>query len=212
MANPRIDLTGKRFGKWLVQGFSHTNESGKPVWSCVCDCGNTAQIVSQRLRDGRTRSCGCWKDVLLSISKRKPKIDLHGTTTGYLTYMGEAGYKQRGDGDNVRQVLCLCACGKEHIVNASNYMDGSVISCGCSKKSRPYKKMGLRGQTYGRWTVLAEGKKVGRRRYVLCRCECGVERQVMTSTLRNGSSRSCGCLSAEVARASVYASRTENLA
>jgi hypothetical protein len=34
---------------------------------------------------------------------------------------------------------------------------------------------------------------------ILCRCQCGVERRVRAINLRNGSSKSCGCLSVDTA-------------
>lgn len=45
------------------------------------------------------------------------------------------------------------------------------------------------GATYGRWTVIAHGGP----NKLLCRCECGTERAVDRSSLRNGTSTSCGC-------------------
>lgn len=55
---------------------------------------------------------------------------------------------------------------------------------------------------YGRWTVLkfAAPVRSGKRmtRYVRARCECGTERVVNLPTIRNGRSRSCGCLRDDV--------------
>jgi len=56
------------------------------------------------------------------------------------------------------------------------------------------------GDTFGRWTALEDyDRKTGRR--ILCRCECerGTEKRVDVWTLRNGTSRSCGCLQRDVA-------------
>lgn len=52
----------------------------------------------------------------------------------------------------------------------------------------------LTGQRFGMYTVIgaAESTNSGRRRW-LCRCDCGVERIVLDSNLRNGHSTSCGC-------------------
>lgn len=54
------------------------------------------------------------------------------------------------------------------------------------------------GQKFGRWTVLDEYTTManGRKKW-LCRCECGTERYVRTQSLRNGDSKSCGCLKPE---------------
>ena len=55
------------------------------------------------------------------------------------------------------------------------------------------------GQRYGRWTILEDlgGKQY---RKLLCQCDCGTQRAVRLSHLRNCSSYSCGCLSVEQAR------------
>ena len=52
----------------------------------------------------------------------------------------------------------------------------------------------LTGQRFGIYTVIgaAESTPGGRRRW-LCRCDCGTERIVLGSNLKNGHSESCGC-------------------
>jgi pentatricopeptide repeat protein len=56
----------------------------------------------------------------------------------------------------------------------------------------------LRGQRFGRWTVLARSKQRGETRTRwLCRCDDGVERVVFGNDLRRGNSKSCGCLRRE---------------
>ena len=55
-----IDMTGKRFGKLVVTGYSHTINK-RVYWNCICDCGNTCAIHGTKLRNGHTKSCGCIK-------------------------------------------------------------------------------------------------------------------------------------------------------
>ena len=52
----------------------------------------------------------------------------------------------------------------------------------------------LVGQRYGKWVVIekAAASKRSEARW-LCRCDCGEMRVVFQSSLRNGSSKSCGC-------------------
>ncbi len=64
MAGKIKDLTGMKFGKLLVlkqQGWKQqTNGKRRPLWLCLCDCGQSAVITSSNL--GRcTNSCGCIK-------------------------------------------------------------------------------------------------------------------------------------------------------
>ena len=62
------------------------------------------------------------------------------------------------------------------------------------------------GHRYGRLTVLERylipGKPTA---YWKCRCDCGVETIVSGKALRNGTSRSCGCLREEVNREAMKA-------
>lgn len=52
-------------------------------------------------------------------------------------------------------------------------------------------------EKYGRYTILREdGRKNGMRR-VWCKCDCGNERSVYLKNLKDGNSKSCGCLSSE---------------
>jgi len=58
-----IDLTGQRFGRWLVLG---RERLPKPLaggtaygWRCRCDCGSERVIDRSSLVSGRSKSCGC---------------------------------------------------------------------------------------------------------------------------------------------------------
>lgn len=57
---PKIDLTGKRFGRLIVIGEAESIKGGQARWLCLCDCGNISTVVSHSLRCGETRSCGCY--------------------------------------------------------------------------------------------------------------------------------------------------------
>lgn len=52
------------------------------------------------------------------------------------------------------------------------------------------------GHRFGRWTVIGGSHNT---RTFLCKCKCGTEKLVDKFNLRNGVSKSCGCLSAEMA-------------
>lgn len=60
------DLIGRRFGKLLVIGLNPVRQkspSGQTSrrWDCVCDCGNTATVITESLVGGHTNSCGCMR-------------------------------------------------------------------------------------------------------------------------------------------------------
>ena len=59
-----IDLTGQRFGRLTVIKLDHFKMKGvhkRPYWLCICDCGNEKIVTSGTLRNGMTRSCGCFQ-------------------------------------------------------------------------------------------------------------------------------------------------------
>lgn len=57
----RKDLTGQRFGRLIVESYSHTDPPPKRYanWNCVCDCGNKTIVRSKNLLIGNNKSCGC---------------------------------------------------------------------------------------------------------------------------------------------------------
>ena len=59
----------------------------------------------------------------------------------------------------------------------------------------------LTGQKFNRWTVIkrVENNKSGQAQW-LCRCECGTERVLISTWLKRGGSKSCGCLAKEIQR------------
>ena len=53
------DLTGRRFGRLVVEGPLHQRRSGQRVWQCRCDCGWLHQATTGGLGSGGVKSCGC---------------------------------------------------------------------------------------------------------------------------------------------------------
>lgn len=61
----------------------------------------------------------------------------------------------------------------------------------------------LTGCKFGRWTVLEfshfyESVNSGKKPMWKCRCDCGNEKIIRESSLKNGDSKSCGCLLKEI--------------
>lgn len=65
---------------------------------------------------------------------------------------------------------------------------------GCVEIRKSYDLTGMR---FHRWTVLSKSEKQHRHTKWLCRCDCGIERYVVGYSLTQGTSKSCGCYSAE---------------
>ena len=60
----------------------------------------------------------------------------------------------------------------------------------------------LTGTRVGRLTVIKRG--TGSRTKFLCRCDCGKEKVIDSSSLRNQTTRSCGCLNSEIVKKRNY--------
>ncbi len=138
---------------------------GNQMWKCKCSCGNIRSIHSRHLRTGESKSCG----------HNKVFKDLNGQTFGewvVLEYIGNSQWR------------CRCSCGKEACVNSYDLTSGKTKSCG----HKFNKVRDLTGQHIGEWEVV---KYAGNNRWT-CRCSCGEIRDVLTQTLVNGESRSCG--------------------
>lgn len=91
-----INLTGRRFGRLVVQGRAPTEPGCDLRWECICDCGGTKTTVRGSLRAGHTRSCGC----LQVEAGKKTKTHGHGRNPLYNgkmspTYRSWASMKDR---------------------------------------------------------------------------------------------------------------------
>jgi hypothetical protein len=58
-----LDLTGRRFGRWIVLG-KHSKKS-QWLWLCRCECGTEKPVFGCALRTGDSLSCGCLAKELL---------------------------------------------------------------------------------------------------------------------------------------------------
>ena len=59
-----IDLTGQRFGRLTAVGKAGSDKHGQSIWACQCDCGRKTDVNIASLREGHTKSCGCYRDDL----------------------------------------------------------------------------------------------------------------------------------------------------
>lgn len=53
------DLTGQRFGRLLVVERNGSNNNGRAMWKCKCDCGSEVTILGSMLLNNKAMSCGC---------------------------------------------------------------------------------------------------------------------------------------------------------
>ena len=60
-------------------------------------------------------------------------------------------------------------------------------------------KLNLTGKTFGKLLVISEDHSDGKHLYWKCQCSCGKETIVSGDSLKQGFTKSCGCLNAELA-------------
>lgn len=71
---PPRDLSGHKYGRLNVM-IRAERRGRHPYWRCRCDCGSVVEVKQSHLRDGRTRSCGCFQKEGASARRKK-----HGQT------------------------------------------------------------------------------------------------------------------------------------
>lgn len=110
------DLTGKRFGDWLVL------EKEGYKWKCECQCSKKTigYIMARDLVLGKTKSCGHDYNEFVNISGQQFGLWL------VLEYIGNQYYK------------CECQCKNKTIRNIrkADLLSGATTSCGCNKASK----------------------------------------------------------------------------
>jgi len=67
-----IDLSGKKYGRVMVNGIA-PKAGHHTKWFCTFDCGNKFTTSGNRLRNGTTKSCGCY-----ALEVRKKCNTTHG--------------------------------------------------------------------------------------------------------------------------------------
>lgn len=69
--NPRlIEMSGCRFGDWLVIEQAGNTKGGGAFWRCRCECGNESAVIGSDLRAGRSQNCGCKKAARIGSLRR----------------------------------------------------------------------------------------------------------------------------------------------
>lgn len=124
----KLNLVGKRFGKLTVIA-ECGRKYGAVLWHCQCDCGNYKDAISEELKNGHVKSCGCLKAEATKGQTWRRK-DLTGMRFGHLVVVEIAG---KENGGNLRW-KCVCDCGNFHEASGGNLQKGDVLSCGCKTK------------------------------------------------------------------------------
>lgn len=118
-------------------------------------------------------------------------VDIKGHRYGRLTVVEFAGLGPKG-----ARWRCLCECGNETIALGAQIRSGNTKSCGCQRAdSSAARAKDETGNKYGRLTVIRRIESSADQKAMwLCLCDCGNEAAVAGKLLRNGWTKSCGCI------------------
>ena len=96
---------------------------------------------------------------------------------------------------------CQCDCGKIKEVATTSLRNGSSKSCGCQRQQKMRTNNGKfineTGNRYGKLLVLGQDMELSiqkHRAQWICQCDCGNTTTVSSKCLREGKTKSCGCL------------------
>ena len=171
------DQTGNIYGKWTVlRKAEEKNSYGDICWVCRCECGTEKVVSGKILRRGKSKSCGCTRNII------KP-----GDKFGSLTILKDSGKREN------RHKLweCLCDCGNIVLVRSSNLTTGNTKSCGCCNNNSRLK---LLGKTFGLLTVIEDaGNDEKGNSLWKCQCKCGNIKIIKGSNLVSHNTFTCGC-------------------
>lgn len=182
------DLTGKKFN-FLTVVERDFNHSAKGVfWKCICDCGTERVVRSDRLKNGETKSCGCYStNKLIEYNKNIKANDLTNQIFGKWKVLQKTDKRESGS----IVWLCQCECGTIKEIRGTSLIAGETKSCGCIQ----YKD--ITDQRFGKLIALKEVKKgsLENPSQWFCKCDCGNTKIINKKDLLRGHTSSCGlCL------------------
>lgn len=133
-----------------------------------------------------------------NLNLMSPDKDITGKRFGSLTVL----FRVQNDKQGNSYWLCKCDCSNDFVVRGTSLRSGHTTSCGCMKKEIISEKLAYNfspGEKVGYWTILYKANEyLGKGSYWHCRCECGVEKDVLGSSLFKGTSLSCGCYNKKI--------------
>lgn len=128
----KLDLTGNTYGRLTVLGDDGTRtKSGKVLWHCLCECGNTTHVRADHLKNGSVVSCGC----LNAEKKHEHFKNLTGTETDNFKVIDRAFSKNSRIYWN-----CICKHCGNHIELQSNQIE-RYLGCGCKQNRSTKERM-----------------------------------------------------------------------
>lgn len=90
--------------------------------------------------------------------------------------------------------LCKCDCGKKKRIRGYSLTNGSTKSCGCAKKASSIDKS-IIGLKFNCLKIIKFSYAKNGHSYYKCLCDCKKTKIIRGSHVKDGNTKSCGCLS-----------------
>lgn len=164
-------IIGQRFNK-----LTPVEYLGKSKFRCLCACGNETTAGGKDIISGRRKTCGC-EPIYVDMTGEKI---LNFTVLSFSHSSGNHAYWN-----------CRCEqCGKVSVFEGRRLRKGKAV-CTCDRK----RTIDITGKVFHELIVesFAEVREDGKA-YWNCLCSCGNHVVVSGKNLRNGNTKSCGCL------------------
>lgn len=122
---------GNIYGYLTVIARAENDKDNRAQWLCKCKCGNEVIVRGKSLRNGNTKSCGCYQKERAAQSNMDRVGNLVGQRFGKLQVISEAGFITHTNGKRSRIYNCLCDCGNYCQIQHQYLAFGDTTSCGC---------------------------------------------------------------------------------
>lgn len=130
-----IDERGNIYNFLTVIDRAPNDASGRAQWLCQCKCNKMVIVKGVALRNGKTKSCGCYQKLRTSEASTK---NLIGQTIGNFTVLESIMGAKNGERHKWR---CRCnLCGNENAIIATTNLQQQE-SCGCLTESKGTRKI-----------------------------------------------------------------------
>lgn len=127
-----IDLTGQKFARLtVIERDTEMKVKGRVMWRCKCDCGNLKSVAGCHLRNGTTKSCGCY-----NIEKITERCIARGDKDNSKYNALYSHYKRNAERRNIPFSLTIDEV--KDIIHQPCYYCGDVESDTFSQKKKDY--------------------------------------------------------------------------
>ena len=190
------DFLGKKFNKLTIVGDAGIRGNYFRQVKTTCECGVSKNLRLSSVLHGEIKSCGCaqysnqstHKEYAISyINKKFNKLTI-------IEYVGSVKNK------SIVKAICDCGNIKEYyLVKLKN---STTKSCGCLKSQMTKERVmspiyDIINKKFNRLTVIGYIGSKNKQSIVSAICECGVTKDYLLTSIRNGNTKSCGCLNVE---------------